>query len=136
MGGKQQLETEGTGRLSVLVVEDEFLVSLALQVQLESMGCQVVGIARDATSAMRQVEELRPDMVLMDIGLAGGDGVAATRAIMEQAPTRIIIVTAYGDDRTQAALDAGACLVLTKPIGDEQLLAAIAEIAALAESGE
>jgi CheY-like chemotaxis protein len=130
MSGSQP---SGTGRLCrtrVLVVEDEFIVSLALRVQLESMGYQVVGLARDATTALRQVEELRPDVVLMDIGLSGGDGVAATRAIMEQAPTRVIVVTAYGDDRVQAALEAGARLALTKPIVDEQLAEAISEVTA------
>ncbi len=114
--------------LRVLVVEDEFIVSLALRVQLEAMGCYVVGSARDAASALRQVEEFRPDVVLMDIGLSSGDGVAATKAIMEHAPTRVIVVTAYGDDRVQQALDAGARLALTKPIVDEQLLEAIAEV--------
>jgi CheY-like chemotaxis protein len=130
MSGSQP---SGPGRLCrtrVLVVEDEFIVSLALRVQLESMGYQVVGLARDATTALRQVEELRPDVVLMDIGLSGGDGVAATRAIMEQAPTRVIVVTAYGDDRVQAALEAGARLALTKPIVDEQLAEAISEVTA------
>lgn len=127
---------EGACGASVLVVEDEFIVSLALRVQLESMGCRVVGTARDATSALRQVEELRPDVVLMDIGLSGGDGVAATKAIMEHAPTRIIMVTAYGDDRVEAALEAGARLALTKPIVDEQLLEAITEVTADAPGGQ
>ncbi len=136
MSGSQQSGPDRPCRTRVLVVEDEFIVSLALRVQLESMGCQVVGLARDASSALRQVEELRPDVVLMDIGLSGGDGVAATRAIMEQVPTRVIIVTAYGDDRVQAALEAGARLALTKPIVDEQLAEAITAVTADQGEGE
>jgi DNA-binding NarL/FixJ family response regulator len=128
MSGGEQSHSGRLCRTRVLVVEDEFIVSLALRVQLESMGCQVVGMARDASSALRQVEELRPDVVLMDIGLSGGDGVAATRAIMEHTPTQVIVVTAYGDDRVQAALEAGARLALTKPIVDEQLAEAISEV--------
>lgn len=130
MSGSQPSRPGKLCHTRVLVVEDEFIVSLALRVQLESMGCQVVGLARDATTALRQVEELRPDVVLMDIGLSGGDGVAATRAIMEQSPTRVIVVTAYGDDRVQEALEAGARLALTKPIVDEQLAEAISEVTA------
>ncbi len=135
MTGRQESGSGKRCRIRVLVVEDEFIVSLALRVQLESMGCRVVGMARDAGGALRQVEELRPDVVLMDIGLSGGDGVAATRAIMEQSPTRVIIVTAYGDDRVQAALEAGARLALTKPIVDEQLADAITRVTAEQDEG-
>jgi len=127
MCGSGEARAKGACSVRVLVVEDEFIVSLALRVQLESMGCQVVGTARDALSAVRRAGELHPDVVLMDIGLSGGDGVAATRSIMQHAPTRIIVVTAYGDDRVQEALDAGARLALTKPIVDDQLRDAIAE---------
>jgi CheY-like chemotaxis protein len=132
MSESQESGPGGPRRTRVLVVEDEFIVSLALRVQLESMGCEVVGTARDAPNALQQVEELRPDVVLMDIGLSGGDGVAATRAIMEQVPTRVIVVTAYGDDRVQAALEAGARLALTKPIVDEQLAEAISQVTMIA----
>ncbi len=122
--------SEWLSGVSVLVVEDEFLVSLTLKVQLEALGCRVLGTARDADTAVRQAQELRPDVVLMDIGLAGSSGVEATQAIMELAPTRVIVVTAYGDDRVQQALEAGARAALTKPIVEEQLAQAIVEVTA------
>jgi CheY-like chemotaxis protein len=112
----------------VLVVEDEFVVSLALKAQVEAAGCEVVGTARDAESAVELAGRLRPDVVLMDIGLAGSDGVEATRAIMGSAPTRVILLTAYTDERVQRGLAAGACLVVTKPVVEEQLAHAIAEV--------
>jgi len=124
--------TKDLSGVRVLVVEDEFIVSLTLKVQLEAMGCDVVGTARDAGSAVAQAEALHPDVVLMDIGLSGSDGVEATRAIMAQAPTSIIAVTAYGDDRVQKALQAGARLALTKPVVEEQLARAILEATATA----
>ena len=130
MGKSCKAKREQLRGVSVLVVEDEFIVSLTLKVQLEAMGCQVVDTVRDAATALRQARELRPDVVLMDIGLSGSDGIEATQAIMQQVPTQVIVVTAYGDDRVQQAIQAGARLALTKPIIEEQLAQAIAEVTA------
>ena len=116
------------GRPRVMLVEDEFVVALALQGQLEAAGCEVVGTARDAESALEMVSRLQPDVVLMDIGLPGRDGVEATREIMAQAPTPIILVTAYGDERVERGLEAGARLALTKPVLVQQLAQAIAAV--------
>ncbi len=112
----------------VLVVEDEFVILLTLKVQLESIGCEVVGSARDADTAVDLARTLRPDIVFMDVGLPEKDGVEATRAIMGECPTNIVLVTAYDDERVDKALAAGARVVLTKPIGQEQLARAIAQI--------
>jgi len=119
---------QAPGRPRVLVVEDEFVVLLTLKVQLAAIGCEVVGTAREADAAVDLARTLRPDIVLMDLGLPGKDGAEATSAIMSEAPTRIILVTAYGDDRVDRALEAGARAVLTKPIVQEQLAKAIAEV--------
>jgi len=109
----------------VLVVEDEFVILLSLRVQLEAIGCEVVGSARDADTAVEQARSLQPDIILMDIGLPKKDGAEAAREIMAERWTRIIIVTAYGDERVDEAVRAGACVVLTKPIVQEQLARAI-----------
>jgi len=113
----------------VLVVEDEYVVSMTFKVQLEALGCEVVGSARDADSGVEMAERLQPDLVLMDIGLRGRNGLDASREIMARCPTDIIVVTAYGNDHAEDALNAGARLVLTKPILEEQLARAIAAIA-------
>jgi DNA-binding NarL/FixJ family response regulator len=120
-------ERPPAGRPRVLVVEDEFVISLTLKVQLEAIGCEVVGTARDADTAVELARALRPDVILMDLGLPGKDGAEATRVIMIEAPTKVILVTAYGDERIDRALEAGACLVLTKPIVQEQLARAISQ---------
>jgi len=117
-----------SGRLRVLLVEDEFVVSMTLRVQLEALGCEVVGTARDGDSGIEMAEALKPDLILMDIGLRGKSGVAATREVMDVAPTKIIVVTAYGDDRVQQAIDAGAQMVLMKPVLEEQLAQAITQV--------
>jgi DNA-binding NarL/FixJ family response regulator len=118
----------GGAPLRVLLVEDEVVVAMTLRVQLEALGCQVVGTARDANSGVDMAEALRPDLVLMDIGLRGKSGVEATQEIMGIAPTKVIVVTAYGDHRVQQALEAGAQLVLMKPVLEEQLAQAITAV--------
>lgn len=116
------------GKPRVLVVEDEFVILLSLRVQLEAIGCEVVGTARDADTAVDLARTLRPDIVLMDVGLPGKDGSEATRAIMLEAPAPVVLVTAYEDERVERALAAGARLALTKPISQDQLAKAIAEV--------
>jgi two-component system chemotaxis response regulator CheB len=83
-------------------------------------GFDVVGEARDGAAAVRLTSRLRPDVVTMDIRMPGLDGFAATRRIMNETPTPIVIVS--GLDVTQVrvsleALNAGALAVLPKPPG-------------------
>jgi CheY-like chemotaxis protein len=114
-------------KLRVLVVEDESVIALSLKVQLEAIGCEVVGTARDADGAVELARSSCPDVVLMDLGLPGKSGIEATRAITAEMATQVILVTAYSDERVDRALAAGACSVLTKPIGQQQLARAIAK---------
>src|SRR6185437_2891238 len=66
----------------VLIVEDEPMVAEAMSQFLENAGHEVVGIARDEVSAICETAAERPDLVLMDIRLAGaGDGIEAARKI-------------------------------------------------------
>jgi CheY-like chemotaxis protein len=125
MAGESEVAQAKGEPIRVLLVEDEFVVSMTLKLQLEALGCTVVGTARSAGEGIELADRFGPDVVIMDIGLPGIDGVEATRTIMSQSPTNIIVVTAYGDHRVQDALDSGARLVLTKPILEEQLAQAI-----------
>jgi response regulator NasT len=112
--------------VNILVAEDEFLITLTLKAQLEAMGHRVVGMPRDGESAVAQTKKLRPDMVLMDIGMPGLDGIAATARIMSETPTPVIMLTAYNDrQRVQEALRAGAVAYLLKPVNEAQLKRAI-----------
>jgi DNA-binding NarL/FixJ family response regulator len=115
-------------RPRVMLVEDEFVVALTLEVQVKAAGCDVVGTAHNAESAIEMACELRPDVILMDIGLPDKDGIYATQEIMERAPTRIIMVTAYGDERLARALEAGARAALVKPVLEQQLKRAIMRV--------
>jgi len=115
-------------RPRAVVVEDEFVVLLSLKDLLESLGCEVVATAQDADAALGLVRSLRPDLVLMDLGLGESDAVAATRAITTETEARVIVVTAYEEAQTQAVKEAGASRVLTKPVQEGQLAEVIAEL--------
>ncbi len=111
-----------------VVVEDEFVVLLSLKDLLESLGCEVVATAQDADAGLRLVRSLRPDLVLMDLGLGKSDAVAATRAITTETQAHVIVVTAYDEAQTEAARQAGASHVLIKPVQEARLAEVIAEL--------
>ncbi len=111
---------------NVLVIEDEFIVSLTLKVQLEALGCEVVGTARDGQRGVEKARDFAGslDLIIVDIGLPGLDGIQAIREmrqIDQLDKTTIVVSTSYGDDRVKEALEAGATLALAKPVSTEQL---------------
>ena len=69
--------------ITILVVEDDELVSLALQIRLESLGYAVV-VAHDARAATQQALQHRPDLVVTDICMPGGDGFSIAEQLGRQ----------------------------------------------------
>lgn len=85
----------------ILIVENEGIVALNIRTRLESLQYNVVAIATSSETALFQVEETRPDLVLMDIKLKGQvDGVETARQIQQQFDIPVIYLTAYADDET------------------------------------
>jgi len=100
----------------VLIVEDDFLVCEMIQGVLEDTGYVVVGTAVDGQQAIEMTRSIRPDVVLMDIGLPDVDGIQATRHIYESCPTPVVILTAYDAPEIVAQVsEAGAGAYLVKP---------------------
>ena len=112
----------------VLIIEEEFIVSMALRVELEGLGCSVLGTAREATQGVALARELRPDIVFMGIKLREGNGLEATRRIVRETPARVVVVTGYDDERLQQAEAMGASLVLVKPVFESQLAVALKRV--------
>jgi two-component system, chemotaxis family, protein-glutamate methylesterase/glutaminase len=116
--------------IRVLIAEDSPTTVDLLTEILESDGdMQVVGAARNGREAVNMVKRLRPDVVVMDIQMPELDGFEATRLIMIESPTPIVIVSATVDVRqtkiSMQALRMGALTVMQKPapgIGFEQLV--------------
>jgi two-component system, cell cycle sensor histidine kinase and response regulator CckA len=107
----------------ILVVEDERLVARALQNELEQFGYQVSGIASSASEAVAQVEETRPDLVLMDVHLKGDvDGIEVAQRIQTRCGIPVIYLSAFSDASTVArASETNAFGYLIKPYEEREL---------------
>jgi DNA-binding NarL/FixJ family response regulator len=116
----------------VLLVDDHEVVRLGLMTLINDQpNMQVVGEAGTTAEGVRAVEQLHPDVVLMDIRLPGEGGIEATRQIMTNFPqTRVVMLTSFADDELVVrAIRAGAVGYVLKQVGNEELLRAIAAAA-------
>ena len=107
----------------ILIVEDEAIVARDISVQLVSMGYEVIGQTAYAEQAITLAQERRPDLVLMDIHLAGVmDGIAAAQAIRERFSLPVVFLTAFtgGATLTRAKL-AEPFGYITKPFNEREL---------------
>lgn len=112
--------------LKILIAEDDALVALSLRGQLTELGHDVVGEARNGEEAVHLTTETSPDVILMDIKMPDMDGLTASRTIMEQNPTAIVILTSYADDAFIRAADlVGVMNYLVKPVDEKELAPAL-----------
>ena len=121
--------------LRVLLVDDHDLFRTGLRNLLEEEGVVVVGEAGTGTEALRMVEELAPDVVVMDLNMPGMTGVEATRQIASVAPlARVLVLTISDQDGDVLdAILAGACGYLLKDSSIGELMQGIRS-AAVGES--
>ena len=118
---------------TVLIVDDHALVRGGLVALLSvAPDLEVVGEAEDADTAVLLAAERVPDLVVMDLSLAGSDGVDATARIRAADPdVRILVLTSFADQRwVRGALDAGADGYLLKHSEPEEILAGVREVLA------
>ena len=109
----------------LLLVEDDDATRRAVAANLTAHG-YLVREAPDGETALHLWELARPDLVLLDLGLPGIDGLGVTRRIRRDAATPIIVLSARDQEREKvAALDAGADDYLTKPFGMAELQARV-----------
>jgi CheY-like chemotaxis protein len=111
----------------ILIVEDEAITVLALKRELSSLGYEVAGTAGTTAEALEAVELHKPNLVLMDITLAGAvNGIVAAVAMRGNFHVPVVFLTAHADDRTmERAVGAGAFGYLLKPFSGAGLKAAI-----------
>jgi DNA-binding NarL/FixJ family response regulator len=115
-------------KIRILLVDDHEIVRLGLMTLINDQpDMEVVGEAGSAPEALRAVERLKPQVVLMDIRLPGEGGIEATRQIMARFPdTKVVILTSFMDDELIVqAIRAGAVGYVLKQVGNEELLRAI-----------
>ena len=120
------------GRIRVMVVDDHPIMRSGLRDMLEASGrFEVVGQAGDGEEAVRTVEELKPEVIVMDVIMPGKDGIDACREIMELLPeTRVMMLTASTEeDAVIEAVAAGATGYLQKYSRPEELVEAVLDVA-------
>ena len=114
--------------LTILLVDDHEVVRLGLRSLLDRHpGFEVVGEASAEAEAVEKALELQPDLILMDIRLAGGSGVDACQQIMLALPeTKVVMLTSFAEDEMLfAAIRAGASGYVLKQVGSNDLIRAI-----------
>lgn len=128
---KQEEAISSQSIIRVLVVDD-FVAwrSYVLEKLRENRGLQVVGVASDGLEAVLKAEELRPDLILMDIGLPKLNGIGAARRICKLAPeSKILFVSQESDlDVAREALNAGGHGYVVKSDAESELLAAVESV--------
>ena len=129
---REEAEMSSTGRIRVMVVDDHPIMRDGLRDALEASGrFEVVGLAGDGEEAVRTVEGLGPEVIVMDVMMPGMDGIDACREVMELLPdTRVLMLTASSEeDAVIEAIAAGATGYLQKYTRPEELVEAVVDVA-------
>jgi DNA-binding NarL/FixJ family response regulator len=119
--------------IRVVLADDQQLIRTALRMVIADIAdLVVVGEAADGAEAVTLAEELRPDVVVMDIRMPGMDGIEATRRITEgPGGSRIVVLTTFDDDDyVYGALHAGASGFLVKDMALDDIIGAVRVVAA------
>ncbi|MFE9538898.1 response regulator [Streptomyces sp. NPDC006691] len=117
--------------IRVLLVDDHQVVRRGLRTFLEVQDdIEVVGEASDGAEGVARAQELKPDVVLMDVKMPGVDGIEALRKLRELAnPAKVLVVTSFTEQRTVVpALRAGASGYVYKDVDPEALAGAIRSV--------
>lgn len=110
----------------IVIAEDEAIIRMDLKEMLEEEGYEVVGEAADGDEAMRLAEELKPDLVILDIVMPKTDGLTAAEHIVEQELAAVLVLTAFSHrDKVARATRAGVMAYLVKPFDKGDLVPAI-----------
>ncbi len=128
----------------ILVAEDEAIIRLDLVETLREEGYDVIAEAARGDDALRLIDELRPDIAILDVRMPGLDGIEVAREVVANRFAAVLILTAFGQrELVERAAEAGAMAYLVKPWQRNDLVPAIEmaiarhrETLALAEENE
>jgi response regulator NasT len=115
-------------RTRVIIADDESIIRMDLREMLTNLGYLVIGEVGDGRSAVNLSQELKPDIVIMDIKFEGEefDGIDAARILTEERIAPVLLLTAYSQrDLVVRAREAGVVGYLVKPFREADLVPAI-----------
>lgn len=118
-------------QISVLIAEDHDVVREGLKILIGAdPRLKIAGETNNGEAAVRLARQLKPDVILMDLAMPGGNGVEATRHICGQVPgSKVLVLSAYQDEEmVQKVIDAGVSGYITKHAASDELLNAIHEV--------
>lgn len=122
----EPLETYSSQITRIVIAEDEALIRLDLKEMLEEEGYVVVGEAGDGATALKLVEELRPDLAILDVKMPVLDGLSAAEQIHAAHLAPVLMLTAFSQrELVDRARDAGAMAYIVKPFSKSDLVPAI-----------
>ncbi|MFJ8042714.1 ANTAR domain-containing response regulator [Kitasatospora sp. NPDC096147] len=122
----QPLDTDSPQITRIVIAEDEALIRLDLKEMLEEEGYTVVGEAGDGATAVKLVEELRPDLAILDVKMPVLDGLSAAEQIHQAHLAPVLMLTAFSQrELVDRARDAGAMAYIVKPFSKSDLVPAI-----------
>ena len=121
------MTTDERPPMRVMIADDHTMVRVGLRALLDVPDIEVVGEATSGSEAVELAREVRPDIILMDVRMPGGDGLTATRAVREVAPeTKVLVVTSFDDDDyLRSAVQAGASGFVLKQASRALLLESV-----------
>jgi two-component system chemotaxis response regulator CheB len=117
-------QTDPRRKIGVLIADDSGVCrTLLAAIVADTADLEVVGLARNGREAVEMTGALRPAVVLMDVHMPEMDGVEATRRIVSETPTPVVMISAQSSgidaDNSFTALDCGALAVLQKPVSPD-----------------
>ena len=119
-------ENLSSAKRRVVVAEDESLIRIDVVETLEDNGFEVVAEAADGEKAVDLVEDLRPDLVVMDVKMPLLDGISAAEIITRKRLAPVVLLTAFSQrELVERAAEAGALAYVVKPFTPNDLIPAI-----------
>jgi DNA-binding NarL/FixJ family response regulator len=119
-------------KIRILLVDDHTLMRTGVRMVLQAEpDMEVVGEAADGDAGVRMADELRPDVVLMDLSMPGAGGLEATRRVTDAGHgTRVLVLTMHGEEEYLVpVLEAGGSGYVTKQSADTDLVEAVRVVA-------
>jgi len=116
--------------INILIVDDSSIIRKIFSDHIQKMGYEVVGVAKDGREAIKMYEELKPDLVTMDVTMPIMNGIDSLKAIRSKFnDAKVIMITSHGEERlVMEAISSGAKGYVLKPITPESIEQAIQKV--------